>query len=65
MWGHKKLKDWVRQNFIMKCDAAMTRGDYWELCGKVAALYDHLGLEVQHCPGKNIVVKKGGKGCQP
>lgn len=64
MWGHEKLKDWVCENFVVKADVSFDRRRYWELTAKVEALYQHLGVEYKECPGRSLVVKKGGKGCQ-
>ena len=68
MWGSKLkdgLKDWVREHFATKYDTSQCQRDCTDTMHKLRALYDYLGLEYQYCPGREIVVKKGGKGCQP
>ena len=65
MWGYKKLEAWVEKNFALKADVSFDSRRYWELMAKGEALYQHLGVEYKECPGRYLVVKKGGKECQP
>lgn len=58
MWGHEKLKDWVREYFAMKGDVQFDSRRYWELRERVDALYEHFGLEYKEFPRRCAAVDK-------
>lgn len=65
LMGSNWIMNWVREHYATKGEVQLDSERYWKLVNKIDALYNHLGLELTHCPGKNIVAKKGVKApCQ-
>jgi hypothetical protein len=63
MWGHDKLKEWVRENFAYKSSMDDARAEIRVLRKKVDALSDHLGVEfvIRFAQDSGFDVIKKGK----